>query len=126
MTQESGPAFACGNPQPGRPGRVVTDMLRVPAFQFGNPLALFILPKADDPALHTNYWITVQADGNPALREISRAASVSSAISFRGACQMAADGLPFSEIAAGTAPVKSKMGALMARKPRECSSSATA
>jgi len=30
-------------------------MLSMPAFQLGNPLALFVLPKADDPALHWNY-----------------------------------------------------------------------
>jgi hypothetical protein len=52
MTKESRSAFACGNPQSIRPGRVVTHMLSVPAFQLGNPTALFVLSKADDPALH--------------------------------------------------------------------------
>ena len=57
---------------------------------------------------------------------MSRAAAVTSAINLRGAAHIGTEGLPFNEIAAGTAPVKSKMGALMARTPRECSSSAVA
>jgi hypothetical protein len=30
----------------------MTDMLGVPAVQLGNPAALFVLSKTDDPALH--------------------------------------------------------------------------
>jgi hypothetical protein len=39
---------------------------------------------------------------------VSRAAAVTSPISLRGIRHMGAEGLPFSAIAAGTAPVKSK------------------
>jgi hypothetical protein len=30
-------------------------MLRVPAFQFGDPVALFILAETENPASHWNY-----------------------------------------------------------------------
>jgi hypothetical protein len=38
-----------------RPRRIMTDMLGVPAFQFGNPIALIVLSKGDNPALHKDY-----------------------------------------------------------------------
>ncbi len=55
MIQKSGAGFCRGDPWLRRPGRIMTDMLGVPAFQFGNPVALIVLSKADNPALHKDY-----------------------------------------------------------------------
>jgi hypothetical protein len=52
MAQKSGAAFHRGDPGPYCPRRIMAHMLRVPAFQFDNPVALFVLPKADDPSIH--------------------------------------------------------------------------
>jgi hypothetical protein len=56
--QKSRAAFTRRHPCPYHPGWVVTDVLRVPTFQFSNPVALIILSKADNPALHKHYSIT--------------------------------------------------------------------
>jgi hypothetical protein len=52
MARKSVAALGGCDPWPRRPGRLMTDMLSVPAFQFGNPGTLFVLSKAHNSALH--------------------------------------------------------------------------
>lgn len=55
MTQKSFTPFRRDDPRPGGPRRIMTNVLRVSAFQFGNPGALLVLPKTHNPAPHMDY-----------------------------------------------------------------------
>jgi hypothetical protein len=35
----------------------MANVLSVPALQFGYPVALLVLSKADNPAVHKDFWI---------------------------------------------------------------------
>jgi len=54
MPDESRATFLRDNPRPIHPRRIVPNMLRVSAFQLSDPIALFILAKAHDFAIHRN------------------------------------------------------------------------
>jgi hypothetical protein len=47
-------AFFRGDPRTVCPRRIVANMLRVSAFQFGGPVAVFVLTEADNPVSHKN------------------------------------------------------------------------
>jgi hypothetical protein len=55
MAEKSLAPLFCRDPPPGGPGRVMTNMLRMAAFQFADPEAVFALSKADNPAPHKGY-----------------------------------------------------------------------
>ncbi len=51
------------DPGPNLPGRIVSDVLGVPARKFGDPLRLRVQMVADNPAIHGGVGLGVQTTG---------------------------------------------------------------
>ena len=51
-TENTVSTFGRCSPRPVRPWRIVAHMLVVPAFEFSDPMMLFVSMKADDSLVH--------------------------------------------------------------------------
>jgi hypothetical protein len=55
VSKKTRAAFFRNDPRTVCPRRIVANVLRVPAFQFGDPLTLLVLAEADNSAFHKNH-----------------------------------------------------------------------
>ena len=60
VADESGATLFSRNPLSHHPGRIVSDVAFVPAFQIGYPVTIFVLMKSYNASLHSRQAISLK------------------------------------------------------------------